>query len=521
MAIRDEKSHQVESGDDEQREKPEHRPPRAIRKPPEPESAPPREVDSEIRSMAVTNEPSQPIQPTNDEPKEKPDPTPARETPTPREKKTEPPREPVRETIIRFLGLPTRILAEILILVALIVLIAVIYKEIAKDTILVEPFLVAKELQEWGYTADVITNKLMDEINTIRRGAKTIARQRQILSASIQTIPEVKTPIGNLPLAHFIQYTKTELLGQRPATVSGELTWRSNTLEFTVRVSDKPPKTISRSLDEVNLIAEEAARYVWFHVQPYVLASYLFDVDNNASLKIIKHILHQGPKSEKPWAYNLWGLLLEREKDYIGAIKKYQQAIDANPMFAVAYYSWGNVLYDQKRHDDAREKYRKATEIASNLAQPHYMWGFTLYRQKQFDEAIKKYKKAIDIDPNYADPYNNWGLVLYHQKQFDEAIKKYKKAIDIDPNHAEAYLNWGNVLFATKDLPGAARRYEAAIDINPQYREAYINCGHVLLAMGNCKGADEKYKKGNEIDPGQPKIMVPSWCHTQLSRPQE
>ena len=101
------------------------------------------------------------------------------------------------------------------------------------------------------------------------------------------------------------------------------------------------------------------------------------------------------------------GLKIHYAKDYNGAIKLYNEAIELKPDWSWPYNNRGNAYEDLKQYERAIQDYDKAIEINPNLAEAYNNRGIAYDNLGQYERAISDYNKAIELNPNYAAAYNN------------------------------------------------------------------------------------------------------------------
>gem|GEM_PF-1400404 len=380
----------------------------------------------------------------------------------------------------------------------------VTYKEINKDAVIIEPFEVPEMLATQGLTGQTVANKFIDQINFIWNRASTTMQSLQFTAAWMETEPEIHVPQGG----EFMESILTNIrnyFGDDTLRIIGEVVLHNDRLHVTTRISGKPAKTYSGQIDELDDVLRQSAEHIYHHAQPYILASYLYEVDQERSIEIIRDALRRPPPEDDAWAYNLWGLILFDRKDYAGAIAKYQKALNTKTngvgAHVHAYNNWGMALKVQGNFAAAIARYRKAVDLDPTHVQAYNGWGRALEKQGDYAGAIDRYRKAIAVDPRDDNAYFNWGTALLDQGDYPGAIAKYKQVIDLNPDAVLAYNNWGWALVEQGDYAGAIDKFRAAIDVDPQDHNAFFNWGTALLIQDDSPGAIDKYKKTVELAP--------------------
>jgi Tfp pilus assembly protein PilF len=111
------------------------------------------------------------------------------------------------------------------------------------------------------------------------------------------------------------------------------------------------------------------------------------------------------------------------ESDFLKAIEYFQQAIIADPNYALAY---------------------------ALLADTYMMLSASEYGREPPLEAITKAKetalKALSLDDQLAEAHTALGVILADSYDFTGAEREYKKALELDPNDATAHQRYGLLL---------------------------------------------------------------------------
>ena len=176
-------------------------------------------------------------------------------------------------------------------------------------------------------------------------------------------------------------------------------------------------------------------------------------------------VIQREPRSA--WAYNLRGLVRERQGELQAAIRDFTEALRFDPQLAVAYNNR----------------------------------GIALDRNGEPKRAIEDYREALKLDPNYAAAYNNRGLAWSSLGDDKQAIADFDQAIRLDPKFASARNNRGVAWDKTGDLARAEQDFAAAIGMDPAFAEAYGNRGNISRRQGKYEQALKDFDKAIRLDP--------------------
>jgi tetratricopeptide (TPR) repeat protein len=80
-------------------------------------------------------------------------------------------------------------------------------------------------------------------------------------------------------------------------------------------------------------------------------------------------------------AYNILGLILDRQRKANEAIAAWTKGLQLDPAFALAHGNIGVILTKQRQVDLATIKYRQAIRVAPNFYLAHYNLGAIFLKQ--------------------------------------------------------------------------------------------------------------------------------------------
>ena len=98
----------------------------------------------------------------------------------------------------------------------------------------------------------------------------------------------------------------------------------------------------------------------------------------------------------------LYVLQFQFMKDYAGAVKSVQCAIEEVPDYPLAYNQLGYAFMKQEEYDRAEEAFNTYINLAPELANPYDSKGDFYMTTEQFGKAYESYMKAFELDSGFA-----------------------------------------------------------------------------------------------------------------------
>ena len=118
-------------------------------------------------------------------------------------------------------------------------------------------------------------------------------------------------------------------------------------------------------------------------------------------------------------------------------------------------YRQGNKLYYQKDYKGAIAKYNEAIKVDSKKSVAYNNRGLTYSELGEYQKAIEDFNKSIELNPQDNNAYNNRGTVYDELGQYEKAVEDYNKAIELDENYFYAWNNIGNIYLKSEDYKQA------------------------------------------------------------------
>jgi tetratricopeptide (TPR) repeat protein len=164
------------------------------------------------------------------------------------------------------------------------------------------------------------------------------------------------------------------------------------------------------------------------------------------------------------------GVKLNDEKNYAGAIEKYNQALKLDTGNLYADYQLAYSLFLSDKGKEGIQYLNKVVKSDSKLNAAAYdLLGLIWFKNKQYAEAEKNAIEAIKLDPKHASTQRMYALVCFHQNKRAAALLGFCSFILLEPNtprSAEAYGNIQHILQGGALKPEPGEMASNAIEAN-------------------------------------------------------
>ena len=199
----------------------------------------------------------------------------------------------------------------------------------------------------------------------------------------------------------------------------------------------------------------------------------------------------------------------------VEAVDYFQQAIELDPVFALAYVgladSYGMQLYlGTLAREEGLARMQaaadKALALDDQLGEAYNSLADIKYSRSDYEGAEAVYRRALELNPNYARTYYYYGdLLISFMGRPEEALALLRKAAELDPLSAGIINSVGEALESLGRFDESLARFERAIEVDPGYAEAYHSIGrHYWSVSGQLDEAVRWYRKSVSVDPGRP-----------------
>ncbi len=200
-------------------------------------------------------------------------------------------------------------------------------------------------------------------------------------------------------------------------------------------------------------------------------------------------------------AYNILGLVLQRQGRLDEAVGHYAQALQLDPDYAVAHYNLAAAFRAKGMRDEAVAHFKQALLLQPGFALAHNGLGRVLLDRGSSGEALTELQQALRLAPDNAEVHNNLGIAYVRQGQTAEAVKHFEACLHLHPNDPDALYNLGNVAFTEGKFGAAVLHYQTAVQVKPDFFRAHHNLGMSLAELGQWDEAVAQYGVALKLHP--------------------
>ena len=220
-----------------------------------------------------------------------------------------------------------------------------------------------------------------------------------------------------------------------------------------------------------------------------------------------KQIAHGGTQNSQAYQLYVKGryLLNKRGPDNIKqSLVLFQQAVDADPSYALAYAGLSNayniapswILLDAQDYNArALTAARKALELDPDLAEAHGALGNALANNFQWAEAEREFQRSIELKPNDAQLHYEYAfLYLLPMNKTEMALEEFRNALRLDPLSGIINVNYAFTMAAAHKYDDSAEQYRKTREMDPNFTIACRKYSYLLAAMGKWAEAEQQYR---------------------------
>ncbi|HYL85617.1 MAG TPA: FG-GAP-like repeat-containing protein [Candidatus Angelobacter sp.] len=178
------------------------------------------------------------------------------------------------------------------------------------------------------------------------------------------------------------------------------------------------------------------------------------------------------------YRFNTLGVAYMNQQRSADAQKYFEQALGADPKFAVARLNLGVALLGQQKLEPAREELAKAAEQLPKDAYAWYNLGLAYKDLGEAEKGIEAFQRVTEIQPGEADAFYFIGYLNTQIQKYDEAIAAFQKGLARNPVHASAEFGLARALQRKGDSAAAREHLARFQKITTEHLGAPFGAGY-------------------------------------------
>jgi tetratricopeptide (TPR) repeat protein len=344
---------------------------------------------------------------------------------------------------------------------------------VATDSVSVEPIKVPAPFVERGFTSEIATARLLDEITTFQRSSASEKERVSILDKSQgDELDKLQPSFGGVDVKR-IQQAVQDSLGIKKQRITGEITFHKegDDTVYHVRLRRLPANQVLSDLTVAGSpeqVLKKTAMAMIEVFDPHIAANiYWRDRDEDNALRMIDVVLNSDRKEDYKYSLNLRG----------------------------------NIHNSHKQFDESKKDFEQIMAIDPNFAAGHRMAAVRLLAQGQLDESLRESERSIELGPTKWYGYFQKAQVLRALKRDDEAESNFSRTIALKPPGPGPYLQAGQFMASRSKLGDAEATLRKGLANFPDSSVLYAGLGEVLQKKGQTDVALRAYRRAIELDP--------------------
>ena len=177
-------------------------------------------------------------------------------------------------------------------------------------------------------------------------------------------------------------------------------------------------------------------------------------------------------------------------------IEFFQQALDRDPIYALAYAGLADCHNYLAQRDEAKAAIVRALELDETLGQAHASLGFFRFLYDwDFADAERQFRRALALSPNYAEAHHWYAIYLANLGRNDEAEPHAQRAVQLDPLSLLMNMTPALNFYLARRYNEAVEQLQRIIEMDPNFMAARSVLGSVWTQKGLYDEAMAEYQK--------------------------
>jgi len=165
----------------------------------------------------------------------------------------------------------------------------------------------------------------------------------------------------------------------------------------------------------------------------------------------------------------------------------------------------------------AESSFQRSIALNPNYPTAHHWYAYDLVAQGRVDEAIQSIRRAQTLDPVSLSINNDVGEIYFFARRHDQAIEQCRKTLEMDPNFIPAHQTLGLAYAQKGEFPQALAELKKAVEMSANNAYVLALLGYVYGVAGQRPEAEATLAQLQQLSAS--KYVSPfhlALVHTQL-----
>ncbi|MBL8208624.1 MAG: tetratricopeptide repeat protein [Blastocatellia bacterium] len=279
--------------------------------------------------------------------------------------------------------------------------------------------------------------------------------------------------------------------------------------------------------EQQHLIAKQHTKNIEAY-QRYLQGRFYWNKRNADGVKKAVEFYEQAIKADPTYAlayagiadaYAVWPDDSLTRKETAARVKAAaSKAVELDPQLPEAHTSLAFAkMIEERDLTGAESSFNRSIELNPNYPTAHHWYAYDLIAQGRVDEAIQSIRRAQTLDPVSLSINNDVGEIYFFARRYDQAIEQCRKTLEMDPNFIPAHQTLGLAYAQKGQFPQALAELKKAVEMSANNAYVLALLGYVYGAAGQRPEAEATLAQLQQLSAS--KYVSPfhlALVHTQL-----
>lgn len=348
---------------------------------------------------------------------------------------------------------------------------------VTSDSVSLDPIRVPAPFEERGFTSEIATTRLLDEIATYQRKSSSAKDRVSIHGKGAGDLEKLQAPVAGVDFK-IIQGIVQDTLGVKKERITGEITFNKDGDDtiYNVRLRRVPGNHVLLDISakgEPEAVLKQTALAMIEVFDPHIAASiYWRNRDEANAMRLIDVVLNNDNPADDKYSLNLRGYMHISNKRFDAAQADFERIMKIDPKFAPAHGMAAWLERAKGQFEASLAEADQAIAIAPNKYFGYHQKALTLRDMKRDDEAESSFAKALSLNPDSAAPYAQAAAFKAAKGKTGEAEEIFRKGLYLFPDHAPLHAGMGDLLRKQGQTDAAVREFTLALNYDPKNSQA-------------------------------------------------